>query len=440
MCFVVFSLPLLSPIRLYLNYGGVPLNLPYLGCVLVWARNLGTGSGLFLSLFIYLVCFVSVHDLAIWSFFLTVPLWFVFLISYFLFFFSSSVPPHLFLYLSLSFFFDYWCYSPYVFYQYHNSLLQNTLNYIHPLIVTSVTTGWFFLILFLFFIFLNPKTLLFGLFYSFHRLRYLCIKINGASIALLLGCFWAAQLDNWGGWWAWESSELLLLILVFLLLVWVHVSAAVTCLWFIYYCLCCSFYYYSLSWAWVFVWNPNSLHSFSFSGLLFFSHYWVLFIISIISYFFFWYPNYLLSFFRNYIPSPFILSLFLFFVVIWGYQYSYAYFVCFCSLFFFSLFYLFFPYLVVFSVHLFFFISLVVCLGEFSYFLKTLCYFSNTFLFRFLSSGLTFCFLSNTWSYLTPVIVSEFSLYSLGKFLLVPYYSAGVYFFLSPFLCLCAFP
>jgi hypothetical protein len=100
-----------------------------------------------------------------------------------------------------------------------NGLLTNSLNYYHPLILYS---SFFSLVSILF---LYNDSYYSYKYYSYSLYLYLSYYLRQVSatlslLALFLGSWWAAQEGTWGGWWNWDTSEVLgwLVLLYFFIL------------------------------------------------------------------------------------------------------------------------------------------------------------------------------------------------------------------------------
>jgi len=102
-----------------------------------------------------------------------------------------------------------------------NSLLRNTVNKIHPLLLYSSFS--------IFFIGVTHFTYK-GLVKSFQKdkceLQYMFVYIKFSvpliAIALYLGSWWALQEGSWGGWWNWDSSEFFGLLIFYYLVLFIH--------------------------------------------------------------------------------------------------------------------------------------------------------------------------------------------------------------------------
>ena len=101
-----------------------------------------------------------------------------------------------------------------------NSLLTNSINKIHPLLLYSSI---------LFFYFVNDIN-----FYKFRihifnkKILSYFIKLNFflnlIITALFLGSWWALQEGSWGGWWNWDSSEVFGLFILYKILLYSHIT------------------------------------------------------------------------------------------------------------------------------------------------------------------------------------------------------------------------
>lgn len=95
-----------------------------------------------------------------------------------------------------------------------NSLLSNSLNYIHPALVIYV---WSFIIIFSFLTAVISTKVLKKKLLIYKLVKTLATNIKNCffilNFTILLGFWWAQQLNTWQGWWAWDKSEVLILII-----------------------------------------------------------------------------------------------------------------------------------------------------------------------------------------------------------------------------------
>jgi hypothetical protein len=102
-----------------------------------------------------------------------------------------------------------------------NTLLLNNLNKYHPYIL--YTSAFMLLITYsqLFNKYLQPTS-----YTTPYYLSYFCLLNKSTLVwnfyALLLGSWWALQEGTWGGWWNWDTSEVLGLLILLIALVNVH--------------------------------------------------------------------------------------------------------------------------------------------------------------------------------------------------------------------------
>ena len=107
-----------------------------------------------------------------------------------------------------------------------NKLLENTLNQVHPLLLFIV------LISALLFVIACTVPCTLQPYLRFARLHILKVVRTQLTLnllllfTLLLGGFWANQLNTWGGWWVWDSSETLLLVWLLLISTYIHSKEA----------------------------------------------------------------------------------------------------------------------------------------------------------------------------------------------------------------------
>lgn len=102
-----------------------------------------------------------------------------------------------------------------------NSLLLNSLNHYHPLILYSS----FAIITLTFFTYSDrsflPTLCAYALYQNlYHTLSR--ISLTTSVLALSLGSWWAAQEGTWGGWWNWDTSEVLGWLVSLYILVTLH--------------------------------------------------------------------------------------------------------------------------------------------------------------------------------------------------------------------------
>lgn len=219
-------------------------------------------------------------DLTIFSFFLSSPEWtnVAFIIIFFIVWpvrCSYTFILLFYLYLPLVCFFDFWYYSSTSVLFYQNTLLTNSLNLIHPVLVIGSTVYLLSFCVNLTSLFFLPQSFDFYLYLCFFHSRWLLYYVLMAGIALLFGCFWALQLGTWGGWWVWENSELFLLFLFFLLVTLLHSYFTVFGFFLVNALAIFCLVQYEMVWLFVFWWNPDSLHTFSLVSAFFFHHYFV---------------------------------------------------------------------------------------------------------------------------------------------------------------------
>ena len=141
-------------------------------------------------------------------------LWFLF-IFYFLRFFTIVSTQFSFIFFWLNDFYFFFLYP--INSLYINNLLCNPITNTHPLIFLFIFYSFLsFLLCILFFslirflVFVNRTFVLVVWVFFF------------TSVSFLLGCWWAYQESYWGGWWAWEASELLLLFFISSLVLFIH--------------------------------------------------------------------------------------------------------------------------------------------------------------------------------------------------------------------------
>ena len=220
-------------------------------------------------------------DLTVFSFFLSSSGWTDLV---FVFFFCTVLIPYypdafllfFYLYLPLAWFFDPWHYFPTSLLFYQNTLLTNSLNLVHPILVTGSTVFLLSSCLSLTGLCFSPRPFYFYFYFYFLHFRQALYFLLMAGVALLFGCFWALQLSTWGGWWVWENSELFLLFLFFLLVTLLHTYFIISRFSLTNSLAILLLIEYIVFWLFVFWWNPNSLHTFSAISGFFFHHYFAI--------------------------------------------------------------------------------------------------------------------------------------------------------------------
>ena len=95
-----------------------------------------------------------------------------------------------------------------------NLLLDNTLNLVHPPLL-YLSWSLAFAVLTCLFLF-NLLNYWGGPWILKSNFNLLIPSTYSTLITLILGSFWAWQTGTWGGWWVWDSSEVLLLLLFIL--------------------------------------------------------------------------------------------------------------------------------------------------------------------------------------------------------------------------------
>ena len=102
-----------------------------------------------------------------------------------------------------------------------NSLLKNTVNKIHPLLLYSSFTAFFISVIH--FPYKNlTKPLQKDKHLTQHVFSYVKFSMMLIVVALYLGSWWALQEGSWGGWWNWDSSEFFGLLVFYYLVLLVH--------------------------------------------------------------------------------------------------------------------------------------------------------------------------------------------------------------------------
>lgn len=100
-----------------------------------------------------------------------------------------------------------------------NTLLVNSINRVHPLLLHSslaVFTSYFLLNKFNFRHFFGTNYILW---ICFRWIKYTYLIL---LITLYLGCWWAFQEGSWGGWWNWDISEVFGLTILYRLIFILH--------------------------------------------------------------------------------------------------------------------------------------------------------------------------------------------------------------------------
>ena len=100
-----------------------------------------------------------------------------------------------------------------------NTLLLNSINKVHPLLLHSS------LVVFIYWLLLNKPS--FKNFLGINYILWICFKwVKHTYVILILtlylGCWWAFQEGSWGGWWNWDVSEVFGLIILCRLLFIFH--------------------------------------------------------------------------------------------------------------------------------------------------------------------------------------------------------------------------
>ena len=132
----------------------------------------------------------------------------------------------LFMLLSINLFYEFYSntifsFNTQLFNEGVNSLLRNTINKIHPLLLYSS-----FSIFFIGVIHSPYKSLVKSFQKDKCKLQYTFVYVKFSvpliTIALYLGSWWALQEGSWGGWWNWDSSEFFGLLIFYYLVLSIH--------------------------------------------------------------------------------------------------------------------------------------------------------------------------------------------------------------------------
>lgn len=107
-----------------------------------------------------------------------------------------------------------------------NNLLINKINYIHPFLffLTVSFLLLFWLLIFYYFYLSKPVNVYYLHSISLYLNMWLKTNINYIYLLILLGAWWAFQEGTWGGWWAWDPSELLSLTIFFIVIYLLHIK------------------------------------------------------------------------------------------------------------------------------------------------------------------------------------------------------------------------
>lgn len=220
----------------------------------------------------------TISDAHLFSFFNTSPVWYLFFLMYFfllyLFFMYGGHVVFLSSIFFCQFFFLNVCFTVerIAFFPTLNPLLINPLNYLHPLILSTTYVFTFSVVLRKCLFTVSFVSLRSVLLHLVNFLRLFFYLLFWVFLALLLGLFWAMQLDTWGGWWAWDASEVLLLQLLCLCALILHThSPNFNYLWLELSCF--AFSYYLLAWGFVFVGTVLTFHTFNVSLSFFPNHF-----------------------------------------------------------------------------------------------------------------------------------------------------------------------
>ena len=102
-----------------------------------------------------------------------------------------------------------------------NSLLKNTVNKIHPLLLYSSFSTFFMCVVY--FPYKNlTKSFQKDKHLTQHMFSYAKFSVLLIIAALYLGSWWALQEGSWGGWWNWDSSEFFGLLIFYYLVLLMH--------------------------------------------------------------------------------------------------------------------------------------------------------------------------------------------------------------------------
>lgn len=98
-----------------------------------------------------------------------------------------------------------------------NSLLINSINKVHPLLLHSTLS-----IFILYFFLDSKKKLQYNNFFINFFYKYIKKSVSIVVFTLYLGSWWALQEGSWGGWWNWDISEVFGLIIFFRIVLYFH--------------------------------------------------------------------------------------------------------------------------------------------------------------------------------------------------------------------------
>lgn len=110
----------------------------------------------------------------------------------------------------------------------YNSILNNGLLNIHPIYLYIGSSILLLLYLLYDKNYTNNETNKITLLFVFFKSMNLSFFFN-STVALVLGCVWAQQELNWGGWWNWDPIEFVALLLTLFSLVFIHINYIKIC-------------------------------------------------------------------------------------------------------------------------------------------------------------------------------------------------------------------
>nr|ACX30979.1 heme lyase [Moneuplotes crassus] len=210
------------------------------------------------------------NDIQLFSFFNTAPVWHLFVICYLItfwfMFFKNQIVLFYFLVPFLGQFFflnSSFSIEHVLFFSNTNPLLNNSLNYLHPLIMNTLYVASLLSLILPFWFFISIIPVRESILAPLPLLRQFYSLTLCLLLALVFGTFWAAQLDTWGGWWVWDSSEILLIQFLLVLIVGFHAWPKYFC--FSWFCLPYGFFFLLFSLLRLYFYRSDTYASYIYS-------------------------------------------------------------------------------------------------------------------------------------------------------------------------------
>jgi hypothetical protein len=180
-----------------------------------------------------------------------------------------------------------------------NTFLLNNLNLVHPPLLYLVIIN------------------LSQVFFKFYKFQYLTVLTYVSLLSLFLGSWWAEQEGTWGGWWAWDPSEVFGLAILLSYLIPIHLFSLSYYAGIIFnflLCFCLIFIYYIIQYNFTLT-SHNFGNSFFFFSSQHYLVYVLFLLVSIVSFTVSTYQLSLLTRLNGFIVLLFVISIILLVII-----------------------------------------------------------------------------------------------------------------------------